>query len=151
MKEPLPRISFSCALRWRPQNRGRFFCYTPYMPSALYEEIFTAISHIPSGHIASYSQVAIAIGKRRGARIVGWALGTLPAGTQVPWWRVVNAKRQLSIVNKHVSPEEQRHRLEAEGRTLTWNGGMYEVSGADWWPGLAAVGLPVPDANGDQA
>ena len=102
------------------------------MPSALYEDIFAAIRLIPEGAIASYSQVAGAIGLPRGARIVGWALGTLGPSTDVPWWRVVNAKRQLSIINKHVSPDEQRARLAAEGHELTWNGGMYVVQGTEW-------------------
>lgn len=111
---------------------------------ALFETIYAVVRTIPKGEIASYSQVARSVGKPRGARVVGWAMGALPATTDVPWWRVVNAKRQLSIVNPRVSPELQRQKLEAEGRSLAWDGGLYVVSGADWWQAPDAPLVPPP-------
>lgn len=101
--------------------------------STLYEEIFAVVSAIPFGEIASYSQVARAIGMPRGARVVGWALGTLLQGSPVPWWRVVNMHRQLTIVNPKMGPEEQKALLEKEGFTLVLEGGLYAVTGDTWW------------------
>ncbi len=55
------------------------------------------------------------IGRPRTARVVGWTLSRLSANDSIPWWRVVNREGMLSIRNTHVSPHDQRIRLEAEG------------------------------------
>jgi methylated-DNA-protein-cysteine methyltransferase-like protein len=101
----------------------------------LYEQIYAMVDRIPHGEIASYSQVAAAVGMPRGARIVGWALGALPRNQfeTLPWWRVVNKQRQLTITNPNVGPEEQRARLEREGRQLELQEELYRVTGDDWW------------------
>lgn len=114
-------------------------------PPPLFEQIYAMVAKIPHGEIASYSQVAAAVGMPRGARIVGWALGALPAGqfNTLPWWRVVNKQRQLTITNPHVGPEEQRARLENEGRQLEWKAELWQVTGQDWWQ--PPVALPRSD------
>lgn len=81
----------------------------------LYQEIYQAVSRIPAGQVASYGQVAQAVGRPRGARLVGWALRQLPPDTTIPWQRVVNRQGRISIVNPHFSPSRQRELLEAEG------------------------------------
>lgn len=99
----------------------------------LYQQIYNMVSAIPFGKVASYSQVARAVGMPRGAQVTGWALGALPENTGVPWWRVVNKQRQLTIVNPKMGPEDQRLLLEKEGRSLTLRDGLYSVEGDDWW------------------
>jgi methylated-DNA-protein-cysteine methyltransferase related protein len=100
---------------------------------SFYERIFAVVRLIPKGEVMSYSQVARAVGMPRGARLVGWALRTLKPGTDVPWWRVINAKREISIVNPRLGAEEQKNRLEAEGLACQWEEGLYRVMGEDWW------------------
>jgi len=51
------------------------------------------------------------LGWQFGARTVGWALRALPAGSDVPWHRVVNAKGGISLHDG----ARQRQLLEAEG------------------------------------
>jgi methylated-DNA-protein-cysteine methyltransferase-like protein len=102
----------------------------------LYPQIYAVVRTITHGTIASYSQVAAAIGMPRGARIVGWAMGGLPKDTDVPWWRVVNKAGQLSIRNPHFGSEEQRERLEREGVTLIREHELYLVTSDSWWTGL---------------
>lgn len=103
--------------------------------SDLYARIYATVRTIPYGEIASYSQVARAVGLPRGARIVGWALGVLPPqeAETTPWWRVVNAQRVLSMVNPRVSAEEQARRLRSEGHEVTQQPGVFLVAGDAWW------------------
>ncbi len=100
---------------------------------SFFEQAYRAMATVPFGEVASYSQIARSLGMPRGARIVGWALGALPEGSNVPWWRIVNAKRQLTIVNKRFGPEDQKIMLEQEGRTLSLQDSVYVVGGEDWW------------------
>ncbi len=69
---------------------------------------------IPAGRVATYGQIARLLEQPHGARAVGWALRGLPAGTGVPWHRVVNAAGRISLRDPQ-GAAEQRRRLEAEG------------------------------------
>jgi methylated-DNA-protein-cysteine methyltransferase-like protein len=98
----------------------------------LYEEIWATVRKIPWGYVSSYSQVARAIGKPRGAQMVGWALRQAPLES-VPWQRVINQKRQISIVNPKVTKIVQKELLESEGREIIEKDGYYTVIGDDWF------------------
>ena len=67
--------------------------------SGLHQRIHAVVSRIPRGRVATYGQVARIAGLPGQARLVGYALHALPAGTSVPWQRVVNAQGAL---NGHV-------------------------------------------------
>lgn len=70
---------------------------------------------IPFGQVATYGDVAAALGSPRVARHVGWALSALPADTDAPWHRVINAQGAISSKGDVVRAELQRRRLEGEG------------------------------------
>jgi methylated-DNA-protein-cysteine methyltransferase-like protein len=73
------------------------------------------VRSIPRGRATSYGAIAAYLGSPRAARGVGWALSALPAGTDVPWWRVVNRNGEISIKGAPGLPALQRSLLEAEG------------------------------------
>lgn len=80
-----------------------------------YERIWRVVARIPRGRVASYGQVAELAGLPRAARQVGYAMHALPAGSRVPWQRVVSA---LGIVSPRAEPgaeRVQRLLLEREG------------------------------------
>jgi methylated-DNA-protein-cysteine methyltransferase-like protein len=58
--------------------------------------IYTVVSKIPRGRVATYGQVARLAGMPGQARLVGYALSDLPDEVPVPWHRVVNAKGEIS-------------------------------------------------------
>lgn len=58
--------------------------------------IYSVVSRIPAGRVATYGQVARLAGLPGQARLVGYALHALPEGTAVPWQRVVNARGATS-------------------------------------------------------
>lgn len=82
-------------------------------PDGLHGRIHRVVSRIPRGRVATYGQVARLAGLRRQARLVGYAMHALPAGTRVPWQRVVNARGEISLPG--ASAVRQRKLLEGEG------------------------------------
>ncbi len=93
----------------------------------LYFKIYGAVRRIPRGKVASYGQIATLIGSPRAARIVGWALRSLPADAKVPWHRVVNKEGMISIENLDVPKEQQAAKLRAEGVAVDFRDGNYMV------------------------
>jgi methylated-DNA-protein-cysteine methyltransferase-like protein len=83
--------------------------------SALFERIYTVVRQIPEGRVATYGQVARLSELPRGARTVGWAMHSVPEGSDVPWWRVINAQGRLSGRPGSSLALIQRALLEAEG------------------------------------
>ena len=78
------------------------------------ERIWQVVASIPSGHVASYGQIAKMAGLPGYARFVGTTLGKLPIDTRLPWHRVVNAK--LAIAPRGSGRMlEQKRRLRDEG------------------------------------
>jgi methylated-DNA-protein-cysteine methyltransferase-like protein len=47
--------------------------------------------------------------------MVGYAMAALPAGSDVPWQRVINARGEVSARSGGGGTARQRERLEAEG------------------------------------
>ena len=83
----------------------------------LEERIYQVTRQIPAGQVATYGQVALVAGVNS-ARLVGRAMATLPAGSDVPWHRVINSQGKISI-RRHGGPDPaQKRRLRAEGGFL---------------------------------
>ena len=80
------------------------------------ERIWQVVAQIPPGRVATYGQVAALADLPRGARRVGRALAQLPAGSKLPWHRVVNAAGRVS--NPGAGGARQRALLQAEGVSL---------------------------------
>lgn len=80
-----------------------------------YEMIWQVVGAIPAGKVATYGQVAALAGLPRGARLVGRCLGNLPAGSRLPWHRVINAAGRLSLPPDSEGYNEQVRRLQEEG------------------------------------
>lgn len=83
-----------------------------------YARIWQAVREIPRGRVASYGQIAEVAGFSGQARQVGYALHALPAKSNVPWHRVINAQGKISFPPRSRPYKEQRKRLEAEGVVL---------------------------------
>jgi methylated-DNA-protein-cysteine methyltransferase-like protein len=73
------------------------------------------VRRVPHGALTTYGAVASALGAPRAAREVGWALAALPAHTDVPWQRVINAQGRISGRGELGRAALQRALLESEG------------------------------------
>ncbi len=104
----------------------------PYRSDSTYQRIYAVVRRVPRGRVATYGQVARLAGLAGQARLVGYALHALAAGTRVPWHRVINARGEVSLrtvrgartgdivtwrsgVGRDPPAPSQRFRLEAEG------------------------------------
>ncbi|MFN2602208.1 MAG: MGMT family protein [Gemmatimonadaceae bacterium] len=82
-------------------------------PPSLHERIRAVISKIPRGRVATYGQIARLAGLPGQARLVGYALHALAAGSSLPWQRVVNAQGGISTPDGPSG--RQRRLLKKEG------------------------------------
>jgi methylated-DNA-protein-cysteine methyltransferase-like protein len=80
----------------------------------LYERIYDVVRAVPAGRVASYGQIAAIVG-RCTPRSVGFAMASVPAGSDVPWHRIINGKGEISFPPGSEGREVQRALLEAEG------------------------------------
>jgi methylated-DNA-protein-cysteine methyltransferase-like protein len=114
-----------------PASRAR---RAPRPPASSYLLFYRAVRRVPRGKVATYGQIANAAGLPGNARRVGYALYALPAGSGVPWHRVVNAAGVLSVGRLDPdSAREQRLRLEMEGVRFDARGRV--VLGRHGWKG----------------
>ncbi len=100
--------------------------------SESWRKIWAAVERIPVGCVATYGQVAAEAGLARRARLVGYALRGLPAGTDVPWHRVINAQGRISFPEGSEAWLRQRERLESEG--IVFRGGRIDLERFRWRP-----------------
>jgi methylated-DNA-protein-cysteine methyltransferase-like protein len=81
-----------------------------------YDRVYAVIRRIPRGRVATYGQIAMLAGLPGQARMVGYALASLPARSRVPWQRVVNAEGRVSVRRGGSGVEAlQRAMLRREG------------------------------------
>jgi methylated-DNA-protein-cysteine methyltransferase-like protein len=82
---------------------------------SIYSRIYGIVNRIPRGKVATYGQIAGLAGVPGHARQVGYALHSLPDGSEVPWQRVINRKGQISLRSDALAGALQRELLESEG------------------------------------
>ncbi len=83
--------------------------------SETYRTIWAVVRRIPKGKVATYGQVAAISGHPGQARLVGYAMHALPDGSDVPWYRVINARGEISFGEDSPGYHVQRALLEKEG------------------------------------
>ncbi|MCY4050374.1 MAG: MGMT family protein [Gammaproteobacteria bacterium] len=80
---------------------------------SLYRQIYRIVAQIPYGKVISYGAIANMLGCT--ARNVGYAMASIPAGQDLPWYRVVNSKGEISLRKHGHGDLEQKRRLLEEG------------------------------------
>lgn len=76
--------------------------------------VFEIVKEIPAGKVASYGQISKLIPGCT-ARMVGYALASLPNQSGVPWQRVINSQGKISPHGAGFGSAMQRKLLEEEG------------------------------------
>jgi len=84
-------------------------------PPARDAAILGVVASIPRGRVSTYGIVAMRAGLPCNARLVGRVLSKLPAGSRVPWHRVLAAGGRIAFPVGSPSHKRQRARLLAEG------------------------------------
>ena len=79
------------------------------------KRIYEAVKRIPKGKVATYGKVAAMAGNPKMSRAVGNALHKNPDPENIPCYRVVNSRGELSGAFAFGGEDEQKKRLEADG------------------------------------
>ncbi len=77
-------------------------------------QVHALVRQVPVGRVTTYGDVAEALGSRGVARQVGYAMASIAADADVPWWRVVAAGGQLARAGT-AAARVQAKALRAEG------------------------------------
>lgn len=92
------------------------------------------VRRIPRGRVATYGQVAREARLPGQARLVGYALHSLPRDTDVPWQRVLNARGEISARSEPGADSIQRALLLREGVRFD-SRGRVDLDRFGWRPG----------------
>ena len=85
------------------------------MNPTIYKQIYEIIRLIPSGKVATYGQISEIVGYCT-ARMVGYAVSSIPLSSVIPWQRVINYKGEISLRSSGSGGElVQQKLLESEG------------------------------------
>jgi methylated-DNA-protein-cysteine methyltransferase related protein len=103
------------SLKGIEESGGKRDKLQPSNPDAV-ARIWQVVAMIPPGKVATYGQIAKLVGLPSHARFVGRTLANLPAKTKLPWYRVVNATRRVSL--RGGGEERQKTLLRADGITF---------------------------------
>lgn len=122
---------------------------------SIYAHILAVVRLIPLGRVASYGQIAWIVNAAT-PRMVGYAMAGLPAGSDVPWQRVINSQGGISPRGDPLSSGRQRALLEEEGVVFGPDGRVdfarFGWGGPDpaWLEAQGFVSLPWPGPSGKQ-
>jgi methylated-DNA-protein-cysteine methyltransferase-like protein len=108
----------------------------------LYRSIYAVVRRIPTGHVATYGQVAELAGLPGGARVAGAALKVSKPGQRLPWQRVIGKAgktRGRIAIHDPVGAAVQRQLLEREG-VIIGDSGLIALDRYGWLPVRAGSG-----------
>lgn len=108
------------------------------MTISFFEQVYRLVRQVPPGKVTSYGKIARMLGNPRAARTVGWALHSIPEGSDVPWQRVINSRGRISTSCLEHGEGLQRALLEAEGVE-------FDERGYVDWDRFGWEGLPWPE------
>ena len=80
-----------------------------------FQDVYDVVRLIPKGRATSYGAIAAYLGSKRGARMVGWAMGNSYTEENIPAHRVVNKQGVLSAKLLFETPTAMQEKLESEG------------------------------------
>ncbi len=92
-----------------------------------YEKMRIVCFSIPAGKVATYGQIAMLCGKPKNSRQVGYGLREGLAGPNIPAFRVVNGKGELSGARHFLTSDLQQTLLADEGVPSLWTGQCWRV------------------------
>lgn len=93
------------------------------------QRVFHVIAAIPYGKVTTYGEVARLAGSPRAARQVGGVLKKLPAGSSLPWYRVINRHGEISLQGDDHT--RQKRALLAEGIVFSAQG-IIDMAAYGW-------------------
>ncbi|MEE9446572.1 MAG: MGMT family protein [Arenicellales bacterium] len=115
----------------------------------VYGRIYYCIAQVPKGKVATYGQIAKII-HASGARQVGYALSSTPAQLDIPWFRVINAKGEISARAEGGTDCGQLQYLNQEGVTPN-KAGRIVLARYQWQPSQDEIQIILRDAHNNDS
>lgn len=104
-----------------------------------FEQVYQVVRLIPEGRVTSYGAIAKYLGRKGGARMVGWAMNASHSQEEyVPAHRVVNRMGLLSGKVHFNPPQSMEERLSAEG-LLVKDDQIQDFNNHFWDPSIALL------------
>jgi methylated-DNA-protein-cysteine methyltransferase-like protein len=104
-----------------------------------FEQVYAVVRQVPRGRVTSYGAIAAALGTRKSARMVGWAMNNAHALPGIPAHRVVNREGLLTGKMHFATPGQMQQLLEAEG--IIVKDDQVQDFEKYFWDPLAELGL----------
>ena len=107
----------------------------------LYRSIYAVVRRIPTGHVATYGQVAELAGIPGGSRVAGAAMKTSRPSDRLPWQRVIgkaSKNRGRIAIHDPVGAAIQRQLLDDEG-VVIGETGLIALDVYGWLPTSTAT------------
>lgn len=96
-------------LKVSPTGSGQKTSYT------FFRDVYDVVRQIPKGRVTSYGAIAVYLGTKLSARMVGWAMNAAhTTNPKVPAHRVVNRNGMLSGKNHFDTPTQMEELLKKE-------------------------------------
>ncbi|MEE1075461.1 MAG: MGMT family protein [Acutalibacteraceae bacterium] len=106
---------------------------------SVFKKIYSVVSKIPKGKVATYGQVAMLAGNPRWSRVVGYALHSNPAPGIIPCHRVVNREGKTAPAFAFGGEGVQRKLLMDEGIIFNKDG-CVDLKIYGWQPQFSEIG-----------
>jgi methylated-DNA-protein-cysteine methyltransferase-like protein len=104
-----------------------------------FEQVYAVVRQVPRGRVTSYGAIAAALGTRKSARMVGWAMNNAHVLLGIPAHRVVNREGLLTGKMHFATPGQMQQLLEAEG--IIVKDDQVQDFEKHFWDPLAELGL----------
>ena len=101
--------------------------------SNFFNDVYEVVKLVPPGRVTSYGAIAVYLGTKGSARMVGWAMNASHTLDDVPAHRVVNRSGLLTGLHHFQTPTIMQERLEAEG-VIIENHAVKNFSQVYWEP-----------------
>ncbi|MBL8750773.1 MAG: MGMT family protein [Planctomycetes bacterium] len=95
-----------------------------------HERVHALVRTVPAGAVVTYGDLARALGSPNVARHVGFAMAAVPAGSDVPWWRVVAAGGRIATAS--ASAQKAQAKLLAREGLAVRNGRVLAFAARRW-------------------
>ncbi|NMM48723.1 MGMT family protein [Flammeovirgaceae bacterium KN852] len=85
------------------------------LKESFFNDVYEVVKLVPHGRVTSYGAIALYLGAKSSARMVGWAMNSAHGDPQVPAHRVVNRNGMLTGKHHFETPTAMEERLKQEG------------------------------------
>lgn len=106
----------------------------PKEPASFFDRVYEVVRKIPVGRVTTYGAIAVYLGEKRSARMVGWAMNcSRNLEKTIPAHRVVNRQGVLTGKHHFSGTRLMQELLESEGLEIV-NDTVVNFTDVYWEP-----------------